>query len=496
MRSTAFTTCPHLRRRQGASPIVVATLALLALAAPAAAQVPDPTITGPVPSTAIPGQPSHDYIYFATSHDLAIHGYVEEEFLVEGTASRYMTPALATGTILSSGHPYRTRIVVRRPVERKRFNGTVLVEWYNVTNGFDAENTWFFVWEDVLRSGYAWVGVSAQNVGVSRLRSFSPTRYGSLDVTAGGTVTGDALSYDIFSQAGQAIKHPAGVDLLGGLAPKVVIATGESQSASRLSTYVNSIHPLANVYDGFLLLSSLGNRIRTDLGTPVWKVSAEYDVAQSEAAARQPDTDMIRLWEVAGTSHVDHHLRLSREPLDLRDNGSSSAATLAPTCGVPTLGTRVPMQYVLAAAYDHLVRWITKGTPPPTAPLIEIASFGPGNRATIQRDALGLALGGIRLAELAVPTAVNNGVNTGPGACERWGYYIPFDLPTLRALYPRHADYADAVKEVTKENRRRGYILQPDADATTRAAENSVIGRFDNLGVPRKLPLSDFDRNP
>src|SRR5215831_2856661 len=90
----------------------------------------------------------------------------------------------------------------------------------------------------------------------------------------------------------------------GGLQPKVVIGTGESQSASRLVTYVNSIHPLAGVYDGFLLLSSLGGKIRTDLATPVWKVSTEYDVIQSEAAARQPDTDTIRLWEVAGTSHV------------------------------------------------------------------------------------------------------------------------------------------------------------------------------------------------
>jgi hypothetical protein len=373
----------------------------------------------------------------------------------------------------------------------------VLVEWYNVTNGFDAENTWFFAWEHVLRGGYAWVGVSAQRVGVDRLRNtFSPTRYGTLDVTQGGTIVNDALSYDVFSQAGQAIKNPVGVDVLGGLKAKVVIATGESQSASRLVTYVNSIHPLANLYDGFLLLSSLGGRIRTDLTTPVWKVSAEYDVAQSEAAARQPDTDRIRLWEVAGTAHVDYHLRLSREPLDLRDNGSSSAATLAPTCGVSTLGTRVPMQYVLAAAYDQLVRWTTKGTPPPTAPLIEIASFGPGNRATIARDGLGLALGGIRLAELAVPTAVNNGVNTGPGACERWGYYIPFDIPTLEALYPTHTDYVVAVTQVTKENLRLGYILLPDATATLTDAKASIIGRLENLKAEQDRPLADFDRNP
>jgi hypothetical protein len=223
---------------------------------------------------------------------------------------------------------------------------------------FFADNLWFFDWEHVLREGYAWVGVSAQNVGVARLVSWNPTRYAGLDVTQGGTVTGDDLSYDIFSQVGQAIRHPLGVDPLGGLKPQVIIATGESQSASRLSTYVNSINPLANAYDGFLLLSTLGNMIRTDLTLPVWKVLTELDVFGSEAAVRQSDTTMFRTWEVAGSSHVDEHLRKSREPLELRDFStsavaSSSEAILAPQCQVPTIGTRVPTGYVVGSAFGE-----------------------------------------------------------------------------------------------------------------------------------------------
>lgn len=100
----------------------------------------------------------------------------------------------------------------------------------------------------------------------------SPTRYGSLDVTQGGAITGDALSYDIFSQAGQAVRRPVGVDALGGLKARRVIAIGESQSAFRLAIYINSINPLANEFDGFLVLSTLGNLIRTDLSVPVWKI--------------------------------------------------------------------------------------------------------------------------------------------------------------------------------------------------------------------------------
>ena len=165
---------------------------------------------------------------------LGTNGYIEQEFFIQGTANRYTTPSLATGSVIDSGHPYLTRMIVRRPADPKRFNGTVLVEWLNVTNGFDADNLWFFDWEHILREGYAWVGVSAQNVGVARLVSWNPTRYAGFDVTQGGTITGDALSYDIYSQAAQAIRNPIGVDPLGGLKPRLIISTGESQSASFL----------------------------------------------------------------------------------------------------------------------------------------------------------------------------------------------------------------------------------------------------------------------
>jgi Alpha/beta hydrolase domain len=472
--------------------ILACIVFLLSMSASAA--VPNPTVTGPIAVTGIPGNTAHDYPFFATNHDLATHGYIEEEFFIQGSANRYNTPTQTTGTIVDGDHPYKTRVVVRRPAAAKRFNGTVLVEWYNVTNGFDAENMWFFTWEHMLRAGYIWVGVSAQQVGVVTLKKFSMARYGVIDVNQGGTVNNDALSYDIFSQAGQAIRSPKGVDMLGGLTPRHVIAIGESQSANRLSTYVNSIHPLANVYDGFLLLSSLNQKIRTDMKVPVWKISTEFDVAFGEANVRQPDTDLYRAWEISGTSHVDHHLRLSREPLELRDMGTSSEAAFAPTCGVPTVGTRVPVQYVLSAAFDLLVRWVEKHTPPLKAPPITITSSG--QPIVIARDNLGLALGGIRLPDVAVPTALNNGTNTGPGACARWGYYKPFDIPTLSKLYPNHDLYVNAVEHVTNENVKSGFILKPDAETIIREASSSAIGRLDNIDAERDRPLSDFDRQP
>jgi hypothetical protein len=486
-------------------PMVVVVIVVVILAQVGfSSAVPNPTVSGPIPVTAIPGSPSHNYIFFSSNHDLPSHGYVEEEYFFSGTANEYNTssPTAAqpcpgcTGTVISSGHPYLTRMVVRRPANPSDFNGTVLVEWINVTNGFDAENQFFFSWEHILGAGYIWVGVSAQRVGVDALKLWSPSRYGTLDVTQSGTITNDALSYDIFSQAGQALRHPSGIDVLNGLRPRVMLAIGESQSAFRLAAYVNSIQPLANEYDGFVLLSTLGNLIRTDLTVPVWKILTEFDVASSEARFREPDTNRFRTWEVAGTSHVDEHLRVSREALELRDNVTSAEAVLAPQCANPTIGTRVPTTYVLASAYDLMVRWVTEHVPPPTAPRIQIATLGsPGVFSVIARNSLGLALGGIQLAQVAVPTAVNDGINSGPGACVRWGYYAPFDVTKLDQLYPTHNGYVNQVTQVTNDNVKNGYILDEDGQQTIMCSVYSNVGGSGNNGEQRRS-LGEFLCDP
>ncbi|MEZ5098550.1 MAG: alpha/beta hydrolase domain-containing protein [Thermoleophilia bacterium] len=188
---------PGAVARRGRTPLALAIAVLAALVGAvsvAGAAVPDPTVTGPIPATVAPGDPARDYPYFATQFDLASRGYVEQEFFLSGTASTYAvaTGQLTTATVVDGGHPYATRMVVRRPADPKRFNGTVIVEWYNVTVGFDVEANWFRYHDAIVRAGYAWVGVSAQRVGVNALRAWSPARYGALDVTDGGTITNDA----------------------------------------------------------------------------------------------------------------------------------------------------------------------------------------------------------------------------------------------------------------------------------------------------------------
>jgi alpha/beta hydrolase family protein len=462
-----------------------------------AAAIPVPTVTGPIAAAAV-GDPGHDYPFYASALDLKPRGYVEEEFFIEGTANRYTTPALATATIVDGGHPYKTRIVVRRPSAPSRFNGTVIVEWNNVTAGHDLDIDWFQTHDHLTRSGYAWVGVTPQRVGVEALKVWNAKRYATLDVTHGGTVSNDDLSYDIIAQAAQAVRTPPAVNPLGGLKAARIFATGHSQSAGRLGTYVNSVHPLQRVFDAVILHGG-GARVRSDLDIPVWKLLSETDV-QNQAVNRQPDTNRFRTWEVAGDSHVDVQFVSYSRRLSQRDGSpiapgftpggaggrTTDRGTAAPApppaprsgnagnCDRPSY-SHVPFYQVFDAAIDHLVVWVKDGRTPPTAPPIEVSSVGPP--AVMARDGAGNALGGIRLATHAVPTAVNTGVNSGPGFCRLNGSYEPFDAATLAKLYPTHESYVAKVKSVTEANLKAGYILKPEADATIAEAEQSPIGR-------------------
>jgi hypothetical protein len=483
-------------------------------------ELPRITVTGPVALTTPLRDPAHGYPYNATPIDLAKHGYVEEEFFIEGKDNSFNTPPGRTGSVKDRDLPFKTRIVVRRPKSASTFNGTVMVEWYNVSQAHDSEYDWFQAAEHIIHAGYAWVGVSNQRLGVNSLKEWSPSRYATLDVTDGGKINDDSLSYDIFTAAAVAVRGKGNADVMGGLKVERLIAIGHSQSASRLYTYFHSVHPLIpKVYDAVVLDAS-GGKVSTDLNVKVFKLLTETDVA-GQANNRQPDTDNYRQWEVAGASHLDAQFSRMSAALGLRVSGmdpvEGSPAIIGPTIsggagngasgnGDDVVGTntcknppfsRIPEHYVLDAVLDHTAQWIKDGTPPPTAPPIELKHLPPAESAQkgpdgaggpsqelrweVVHDQFGNAHGGIELSQQAVPTATNTGQNEGGAAggersCYLMGSYFAWDHTRLATLYPTHAAYVAKVKEVTLKNLKAGYIVKEDADATIAEAEHSRIG--------------------
>jgi hypothetical protein len=445
-------------------------------------------------------------------------GYVEEEFFVGGTATSFEavdTPddGFWTATPCEEAE-YRTRVIVRRP-PAEDFSGTVLLEWFNVT-ALESAPDWAFLSEEIGRAGHAYIGVSTQAQGVeggetlldvevdeeraseldavtdtSGLKNIDRERYGTL------IHPGDAYAFDIFSQVGRAAaKAPS--ELLGGLEPEQVLAAGESQSAVFLTTLVNAVHPLDPTFDGFLVHSRGANvapldgdlaaaregqdisaaieqgvLVRTDLDVPVFVFEAETDLTLlGYAHARQPDTDFVRTWEVAGTAHADAHLMRSilggpRDP---------SVGSLI-GCAEPI--NTGPHHEVLQAALNHVVEWAAGGSPPPEGARLELVE---GDEVAIARDKHEIALGGVRNPLVDVPVAALTGDPPGGatlddliegegGVCALFGQTIPFDRAELVDLYGTANDYLGAFRASTDEAVAAGFLLPGDADQLIAEAE-------------------------
>lgn len=404
-----------------------------------------PTVIGPVVGSRPP--------WGAPRTDLAARGYLVEEYQIEGSVVAYELAPGTSATIdgrwdaqEAGDAGYRTRILVVRPERAERFNGTVVVNWQNVSAGFESGGPS----GDEIFDGYAWVGVSAQEVGIygfpmgmnrfgradaRPLVEHDPERYGSLQHP------GDQGSFDIFDQAGRAVgpDRSTDVDPMGGLEVQHVIAAGGSQSAMRLAAHLNAVHPLTRVFDGFLLavwegwaprpeegsmVTGVRTAIRADQDVPVVVVNSEFE-APALAVLPMADTDTSalgdhRVWEVTGTPHG-----VARS----RDDRPDSRGWVV---------NRLSYAPVHEAALRALHRRLADGVPVPSQPRI---AFDAGPPLTIRRDDFGNAVGGIRLPELEAPTHEYRGMAFGSGRPPLFGAARPFSEDALRALYPNRSAF-------------------------------------------------------
>jgi hypothetical protein len=437
------------------------------------------------------------YMGEATTVDLQRVGYAQHEYAAAGTATSYK----AAGAPAHDGRfqfapdasaPYRTRVLVRAPAKAAAFSGTVVVEWLNVSGGVDADPDWVSLQEEIVRAGDAWVGVSAQRIGVEGgpvlvkvqgvagaedqgkgLKAIDPARYGTLEHP------GDGFSFDIFTQVARALRTDAG---LSRSRPQRVIAAGESQSAFALVTYFKGVQPLTKAFDGFVVhsrgavalplvapgkyadiagaISGTPTILRDDQDAPVLDVQTETDVASilNSYAARQPDSDHFRLWEVAGTAHADAHLV------------GPNAKYL--NCGVPI--NDGPMHIVAKAALRALTTWLTTGKAPPTASRIDVT---PDAKPQVRRDVDAIALGGIRTPPVDVPVAALSGA-PGPNPstiCLLLGSTQPFAPARLAQLYPSRAEYLRRYNADADATINAGFALREDRAALVAFADPSRL---------------------
>ncbi len=404
-------------------------------------------------------------------------GYVEEEYFYSGVAQARDLQGQRTG----AEAPYTTRLLVARPRNPEQFNGAVIVEWFNVTASMDLPVVFTLAHEELLRGGYAYVGVSAQTAGVEAspfaLKLWDPVRYLALNHP------GDAYMHDIFAQSAIALMSPGGPKPLGDLKPKKVIAAGESQSCILLAQYANVVDPEHRVFDGYFLHScATAISPRIDVPVILFNNESELDGFTSPRDATplppvvadipglgllrvqmlnngvQPESDgpRYRVWEIAGGSHFDKQALAYLTPLLAYNFAAPLPEPPTPPplpLGCAKLPNQVAMERPTRAALRQLRDWVVDGRVPPQYPRVQ---RNPDR--TIARDDVGLAIGGIRMP----PMAAADGVNLGDD-CPFIGSYTPYDDAQMQQRYGDAASFLAAVEQAARDAVSSGALLPEDA---------------------------------
>ena len=456
--------------------VVAATVQSAGAGSAEKAAVPVPKVEGPVTGGMRTGGP-----YWASPIDLGPHGYVEEEYFLSGTASNRGLGGHGEHTA-----PYKVRILVRRPADPARFNGTAVLEWFNVSMQSEIEHEWPIDHPMLMRDGYVSAAVSAQFLGVQSaspmsLRNWDPQRYGTLQHP------GDDFSYDIFAQAAQALRSGLAV---ASLPVSTVLATGTSQSCLRLVTYVAQLAAGDGVFDGYHPTTCPATKEVPDTLVPMIWGTSEWEAA----IPSRPDGPLLRVWEIAGTSHANQWEVRFQGAQGFRDFGSFGGTTFSPAPwdedAAGEYGERgsapsnlAPGRYAFRAAIDVLNRWAKdwkefragrrSAEEVRAAPAATRLDRGPDGWQ-LQRDEYGNATGGVRLPALEVPVATYRGefFHSAGGSTEA------FDQATLAALYPTHDAYVEKVRAASDAAVAGGFMLPADRDEwMARVAASPIGGR-------------------
>ena len=430
--------------------------------------VSDPKVTGPVEGGIRTGRP------YGTTMVPLEKGWVEEEFFVEGTARTYTT---ATETEA----PFKTRILVRRPTDPADFNGTVILDWNNVTLATDRDVAWQPLHPVVMDRGFVYVSVAAQRVGVEAsplsLKAWDPVRYGTL------SHPGDDYSYDIFSQTGEAVLEKA---VLGKLAPCVEyrLAMGASQSASRLKTYINEVHKKAGVYDGFNPQIIGAADVKRNVAPVLWVNS----MAESSDEGVPKDSGLFRLWEIAGAAHTSNNSSSYHDQQLIYNHSNGNAGAYDKNAAYSWGYQNQPGEcltrnwyqagYIWSSALVTLDEWVRTGVAPDPMPRIERNADG------VVFDEFGMMKGGVRTPIIDVPIAsYYAGVSMPPtqdpcgvvgGAIALSGTTRIFTAEELAELYPKPGVYLEKFEAATKEAIAEGFILSSESSELLRNAKEAA----------------------
>ncbi|MGN8079249.1 alpha/beta hydrolase domain-containing protein [Variovorax sp. 22077] len=479
-------------------PALLGAFLSMTLAATALAEVPRMPTAVLVPASEQPALSSAQRQGTEYS-DLAKHGYVEEEYYLQGVA-----PAItAAGETLVQA-PYTTRILVRKPADPARFNGTVVIEpfsWFGERGA-----GWILTRDFLLRRGYAYVGYTlninkpevdpkfisetsaAEAEAIGRygkivnfefMRRFDYARYAPLGTyyDPARFKRGDGpdpfvpQSQGIAAQLALLLRTRAPLGPVGGLDVRRVYVNSWAVTAQVWMDYLDqgrhqqwrmrNGRPLIDAYmTGRMSYGEVGGdaiRVPRKMpdGAPFVTIYTQSELMHDaiEGIDLPPDTNRPRLryYEVTGTPH-----------LRLADLGTEHTEQLAADVGKgddPRCRTLYdePVELIASALLDGMDRWVREGKPMPKAPRVTREGKGAARDA-----ATGNMVGGVRPPWIRVPSAAYlTDQETGCGLI--YDTKLPYSKEELLRRYGSFSNYERKFEEAKRQSVQEGYLLPEDA---------------------------------
>lgn len=437
--------------------------------------------------------------------DLDAHDYVEDEFLLSGTASVWHHPEVgAASAPRLRDVPFCTRVLVRRPRDPGAASGFVQLE--PLHPDLDSALVWNSIHPWLLREGHSWVGVTAFARLADQLRDeLDPARYARLDIPE------DGQHFEIVGEAVRALV--AGE--LGPVAAEQIVMAGMSATGSFCRVFLQEgFHDRLRdefgraLVDGYLIGISSGGagaagypplgdddpvlpdddprRIVTGHGAVVVELLSETESETHGSVTREdsdaPD-DRYRLLQIAGTAHIE-----ARESVLTNLQQFEDAGGRRPAFAVVEPRSDARFDLYVRGAFAAIRSWIVDGIPAPRGARLPVR---PGVEE-LERDAEGAAVGGIRPPWIEVPTAVYAPHGTVSDESEPPPEWMPFSAPQmlarlvgtmrrlpLRDIHERYGTRGAYLRRFAAAARRHvaeRYLLAEDADELIRSATSRWHG--------------------
>ena len=457
-------------------PAITLFAALFSMTATALVPIPK---TKQLPYVKTGNPETRDVAFLAWPGGLRDKGYVEEEYLMIGTANTYeyvdeLSQSPEVQPTAAPAGKYRTRILVRMPKRKRDFNGVVHMEILNSTARFDGAPMWDLTYESIIDDGAAWVGVTYSEVSSAFMRytwgnnTFpapegaklrNRSRYDTLNVPT------RSYTWDILNQAAALLKSDNDNNPMQGYGVDTIIASGYSQSAAFVTTYANSFYPsyaedtcsesqalnyaCDPIVDGYIVaaggpvarrLNGLGSHPVGDRRNCAIAIERTLPCELNEDEPAPSGDNTVPVPKVMRyTTESDIDSALVRQTMTSQPNLRTYEA--AGTSHVDYWGNVVgrrnsqynfgvserfgkacdlPLNPIrtgipLSAIQYRLARWIEDGEEPPPSNYISLLGSFDDDSEAWERDADGNAIGGVRPARIEVPLASYSGSNPYSG---------------------------------------------------------------------------------